>query len=448
MRKGLTRSLLILSCTLLCMMFTPSLYAQRERQIGGTDASSSSSDDGGDFGSRFFSQLNSIFGKFRDSELQRVFQTAEPIHCSELISGKGEWREVAFFNENRKLGDWYRSNIEEVRNDLSVYLFKGTCSSVFGTVQITTKFPVEESSDRYDEGKIPFDQIDVNVNRPVNAVFDSRTGAYSFDLPYLYLTSHQGSNNTYSLVPPHYDDKYARDVTNLWDCKAVKSADITYRFMICRTSVASRGLSRNQTSTPAFGSSAYFILSDGTEARSSVTLTFGDSDQPAVSSATSSTNSTKPTGGTGVSGWQTPAYKSQVMHVDMSEFRIRFNAQTWKDRIGTSQVIYDQNVASLLAAKPADGADYCTWTPGTPDLLSRLLSEEPDKDVAYSIQGIDRGAGQSTSSIVVVMKTHTGARLGAIQCYFPKTESADVVGYDRWSAIVGSQLKLEVRSDK
>src|SRR6478735_7812598 len=100
--------LLAHSALFLSVLLVPSgLAAQRERQIPPPE--------NGEFGSKFFTQLSSIFGRFRDGDLQRVFQLADPIQCSELLAGKGEWRPVAFFNENRKLGDWYRSSIEEVR---------------------------------------------------------------------------------------------------------------------------------------------------------------------------------------------------------------------------------------------------------------------------------------------------------------------------------------------
>jgi hypothetical protein len=107
--------------------------------------------------------------------------------------------------------------------------------------------------------------------------------------------------------------------------------------------------------------------------------------------------------------------------------------------------VSNQKVAGLASAKPADGADYCVWSPGAGDMLNRLLSDEPDKDVSYSVSGGDRGAGQSTASVSFVMKTLTGTRLGTLQCFFPRTDAASEVGYDRWTSIVGSQLKLEVR---
>jgi hypothetical protein len=429
----LAQSVLLVSVLLL----VPSgLAAQRERQIPPPE--------NGEFGSKFFAQLSSIFGKFRDGDLQRVFQLAEPIQCSELLSGKGEWRPVAFFNENRKLGDWYRSNIAEVRSDLSVYVFKGTCQGDRGNIELTTKYPVGDSIDAFNAGQIPFEQIDVNVNAPVRVTFDSRSGAYAFDLPFLYLVNRQSTSSTYSLIPPHFGDKYSTEVTNAWECKSVSSIDITYRFLICRTSTVDRTpQQRNQPrGTPSFGSNAYFILSDGSEAQSTVTLSFGDVETPATAAPAAAP---APIVDAGAIAWQAPSYRSPLVDAGNSEFRIRFNPQVWAGRIGSSQVVSNQKVAGLAAAKPAEGADYCVWSPGAADLINRLLSDDPDKDVSYSVSGIDRGAGQSTASVSFVMKTLTGTRLGTLQCFFPRTDSASEVGYDRWTSIVGSQLKLEVR---
>src|SRR2546426_12341960 len=70
---------------------------------------------------RFFVQLRGVFGRFRDTDLQRAFDRAQPIQCSELINDEGEWRTVAFFNEKRELGDWYRSTFDEVKSDLAVF---------------------------------------------------------------------------------------------------------------------------------------------------------------------------------------------------------------------------------------------------------------------------------------------------------------------------------------
>ena len=157
------------------------------------------------YGSKFFDQLHSIFGRFRDADLQRVFQEAQPIQCSELVGRKGEWRTVAFFNEDRELGDWCRESLEEVKADLAVYTFKGVCSGDQGTIQVATEFPTAAGIKAYNHREIDLNQVDVTMNEPVNASLNPRTMAYTFELPYLFLTGRRGSTNVYSLVAPDRD---------------------------------------------------------------------------------------------------------------------------------------------------------------------------------------------------------------------------------------------------
>ncbi len=243
------------------------------------------------YGSGFFDQLHRIFGKFREADLQHVFQEARPIGCSELVGRKGEWRTVAFFNENRELGNWCRESLEEVKTDLAIYTFTGVCSGDKGTIQVATEFPTAASIEAYNHGEIDLNKIDITVNDPVNASLNPRTMAYTFDLPYLFLTGRQGSTNVYSLVAPDRDAAYAGHVASHWECKAVSSEDVTYRFIICRVVTVPKGtLARNQTWEPSFGSSAFSILSDGTEAKTSVNLSFGEgiqaSEKPADTTPT------------------------------------------------------------------------------------------------------------------------------------------------------------------
>jgi hypothetical protein len=227
------------------------------------------------YGSNFFDQLRSIFGKFRNADLQNVFQEAQPIQCSELIGRKGEWRPVAFFNEDRTLGDWCRESLEEVKIDLTVYTFKGFCSEDRGMVQVASEFPTDASLEAYHQRKIGFNRIDITANDPVNASLNPKTMAYTFDLPYLFLKN-QGPRKLYSFTAPDRDSTYDPEVTSRWECKAVSSKDVTYRFLICRVSTVPQHMRRNETRKPAFGETAFFILSDGMEAQSSVNLTFGD----------------------------------------------------------------------------------------------------------------------------------------------------------------------------
>ncbi len=233
------------------------------------------------YGSEFFEQLHGIFGRFRDSDLQRVFQEAHPIQCSELVGRKGEWRPVAFFNEDRKLGDWCKQSLEEVKADLAVYTFSGDCAENHGAVQVATEFPTSADMEAYKQGQISLDLVDVMINKSVKAVPDPKTMAYTFELPYLFLIS-TPPQRLYSLHAPDRNATYARNVSSRWECKAVFSKDVTYRFMICRSSTIPQGIEDlGGKWKPLFGSSAFFILSDGTEARSSVSLSFDDGTRPA-----------------------------------------------------------------------------------------------------------------------------------------------------------------------
>jgi hypothetical protein len=239
------------------------------------------SDDESTYGSKFFDQLRTIFGRFRDMDLQRVFQEAQPIQCAELVGRKGEWRPVAFFNEDRTLGDWFRESIEEVKADLAVYTFKGKCSGDQGTVQVISEFPTDESTKAYNARTIGLSEVDITVNDPVNASVTPSTMAYTFELPYLFLEERKGTRGIYSFIAPDRNASYAPEVSSRWECKLVSSKDVTYRFLICRTTtVPKRTAARNRKEEPSFGSSAFFILSDGMEAQTSVKVLSGDGTYP------------------------------------------------------------------------------------------------------------------------------------------------------------------------
>jgi hypothetical protein len=243
------------------------------------------------YGSKFFDELRSIFGRFRDMDLQRVFLEAQPIQCSELLGRKGEWRPVAFFNEDRKLGDWCRESLQEVKNDLEVYTFKGSCSGNQDTIEVTTEFPTTESLEDFNLKKINLNQMDITVNDPAKVSLSRQTMAYTFELPYLFLTGQRGSLRTYSFNAPNRNSAYATEVSGRWECKMVSSKDVTYRFLICRTTTVPRGSAgRNRKFEPSFGSAAFYVLSDGMEVQTSVKVLASDgnssSENPGDSSPT------------------------------------------------------------------------------------------------------------------------------------------------------------------
>src|SRR5689334_17997843 len=87
------------------------------------------------FGPEFLAQLQRLFQRFSNGDLHRIFVTAPPLRCSELVEGTGEWRDVAFFNGRRS---WYRTSATELQNNPDLYVFKGVCTDELATLKVTT----------------------------------------------------------------------------------------------------------------------------------------------------------------------------------------------------------------------------------------------------------------------------------------------------------------------
>ncbi len=429
---------LILAAVLCALLFGISVYAQREQQIQPPAEEVR-------YSRKFFIQLRGVFGRFRDSDLQRAFEKAQPIQCSELVNDEGDWRTVAFFNEKRELGDWYRSSLEEVKSDLSAFIFKGTCRGEHGPVQLTTKFPVTETVDAFNQGRIPLQGIEVNVNAPVRAAYDAQTKAYSFDLPYLFLIKQQDDGNLYSLAPASLAErsKYARDVIDHWDCKSVTAENVTYQFLICRTTTLPRDRTgRGPNPPPSFGASAYFILSDGKEASASVKLSVSDANDVAHGVEDLSPNVADSRAAR--SEWETPDSDERILDIARDEFRIRFAAQSWGSRLNVAQILSARQLSALASSAPVSGTDSCVWLPGSGGAANRLLTADSSEPVVYSVTARDQ-EGLSSTSITFDLKAPTGTHFGTLQCFFPRTSAAAGVTFSRWTAIVGSHLTLEVR---
>ena len=405
-----------------------SASAQRERQIQPAEESQ--------YSRKFFTQLRTVFGRFREADLQRAFEKAKPIQCSELINEKGEWRTVAFFNEKRELGDWYRANFDEVKSDLSVFIFKGVCRGEHGPVQLTTKFPVTESVEAFNQNRIGLDEIDVNVNAPVRAAFDVPTDAYTFDLPYLFLVSRTDNESLYSLAPPRLAerDRYATDVLDHLACKSVTAENVTYQFLICRTTTFPRNPVERSQARMAFGASAYFVLSDGKEAASDVKLSFSDTDDKVHTIQDESVKEapTPPAPAT----WEVPDADEKILDVVREEFRISFSPQSWAGRMGISRGLSGGQISNLDSFNPSPTADYCIWLPAS----SRVAEDA----ATYSVTAHDQDA-QSPTSISFDIRSANGERMGTLQCSFPRASSAAAVPFSRWTAVTGRHVTLEVR---
>jgi hypothetical protein len=422
-----------LSTVLIFALAVP-LLAQRERQVPPPSASEKN----------FFDQLRNLFGRFQEGDLRRSFQNAQPLKCSTLVSDTGEWRPVAFFNEDRRLGAGYNRSLEEVKREIDLYTFKGTCGTGNqDDVQVVTKFPTRDSLDKYAAGRIELKDVDVNVNAPVTAKYNPRSEGYRFELPYLYtVPGKAGVGPVYSLRPVRSTDPYVTHLTNHWDCKSVRANDVTFQFLICETAVLPLNMARGKEAEQSFGTYAYIILSDGKEALTSAKLSFGtpgnDDNTPATPEPDPTPARLKDT--TGIEAWQIPRDASKLAEVDKTEFRIRFSPQTWTSKLAASQILSDQKMSGLDPTKVPVGMDYCAWRPAAVTFVTRVLGNEPDEEVSYSVTALD-----SPVSVSFDMKTHNGARLGTLQCVFPKETSAAGIAFEKWVAVVGAHLTLEVR---
>jgi hypothetical protein len=390
------------------------------------------------YGQRFFDQLKAVFGRFRDSDLQRAFESAHPIQCSELINQKGEWRPVAFFNENRELGSWYRQSFEQVRHDVSAYLFKGTCRGKHAALQLTTKYPVVESLEAYQHGSISIDDVEINVNPPVRTSFDSESHAYVFDLPYLFFVRYQRLAKIYSLEPSQLTDQYATDVLDHWECKSVKDQAVTYQFLICRATLVSRD-KRVSGLGSGFGASAYWILSDGREAGSTVKLTYNDADN--VTHLIEGSRAADDSEGQDTAEWEPPDSTEKILDLVNDELRVLFS-EAWKGKIGSAQFISGQHLTSLPSSYAVPGVDYCSWLPKAA-AVSDLLINPQDNSFRYSLTPEEQNP--PSSAVKLKVNTREGRELASLTCVFANESNLSNIMFGRWESILGEFLKVEVR---
>ena len=363
------------------------------------------------YDSKFFQALKAVFDNFGEVDLQRAFQSAQPITCSELV---GNWRQAAFFNEDRNLERWYFKSFEEVQAELSRYIFSGACPSQSAALDLATRFPIRESVEAYNRSQIEFDRIAFKLNPPVKATFDNKARVYTFELPYLYPTGIR--DNTFTLLPQSASMKLAADVTNRWECKAVKSADVTYRFLLCRTSIVPRNRSVRSASEDKIGKSAYVLLTDGREARTTTTLRFAT---------------------------ETPANKAipgdaKVIDLSRRDFTLRFPSASWDVRIESTTLLVNGQLQSAESGAAA-GKDYCEWKPQSP--ATALLVNDADRTLKFYLSiGDISGPGLAT----IEARTPTNFRLGTLKCFFPSASIVDV-DLHRLSAVVGEHLGVELR---
>jgi hypothetical protein len=366
------------------------------------------------FDARFFKVLQGIFDNFTNTDLQRAFRDAQPIRCADLV---GDWRPAAFFNDDPNLERWVYKTFEEVQADLSRYIFRGNCTSDFARLDVTTRFPIRESLDAYNSGKIEFSKIAFRINPAVPAEFDARIRQYGFELPYLYVTGRRNNTNHYSLVPPDSSIKQTEEVTNRYDCKAVKADDVTYRFAICRTVIVPRNSALRSQAEAVRGTSAYVILTDGKEAVSTVSLSFAGSvpkDPPGK-------------------------VPSKVMDLSRTPFRLVFPRAAWEASIDSVMIVAGGRLHFPESAPTAKG-DYCEWIPQSP-ATARLVNDT-DKTIRYLLDIANRN-GTTGATASFEARTPDNYRLGTLRCFFAEAETSYDVDIARLTAIFGEQITLE-----
>jgi hypothetical protein len=208
----------------------------------------------GDYGPKFFQQLQRMFESWEEGDIHHAFQTARPIPCSELTGDQNEWRDVAYFSGRKKIENWYRASLDEVKVDVDVYIFQGGCPDSRSGLQVTTQVPVDAG---------------VKINPPVKAYFNTDNKSYTFELPYLYRGKSDNGDNVYTFRPRHVSDRYVNNITSHWECKAVAEEYVTYKFLICHTLLFGHDsvdfTHGRDKPTYSFGASAYTILSNGKE---------------------------------------------------------------------------------------------------------------------------------------------------------------------------------------
>ena len=193
---------------------------------------------------------------------------------------------------------------------------------------------------------------------------------------------------------------------------------------------------------PAFGASAYFILSDGKEASSSVNLTFNDVNDVKRTVDDASVpplpDSQRPV------LWEAPDSDERILDLVRNEFRLRFSAANWAGKIAEPEVLSQRKLTSLATSRPAEGADYCVWLPDAVGAVNSLLTDDPGERIAYSVTAHDQDR-QGSTSIAFEMRTAPDVRLGGLQCIFPRASSASGIAFSRWTSAVGDYIALEIR---
>ena len=392
--------------------------------------------DNGEFGAKFFTDLRKLFGELQQRDLDKAFRAARPIRCSDLVSGRGEWKQVAFLNEDRKLGDTHFDNIDDVRRDLARLVFSGQCRSESGSVRLDTSYAITESFNRYIKRQIPLEDVAIRTNPPVTVNFVYTADAYVFELPYVYLVERQGNGGIYTFEPPRATSTPDPNVAQEYRCKAVSDPELTYRFLICKLQLLPRDPVARKRDTRPFGSAAYYILSDGKEAASSVKLRLDDGTElketpPKVTPIPPVREPDAPPAPPD-RPWVPAGSSIRVVEFAGEEFRLNFNLEGWSGRFAKPQFLE----AGQFVSAPGANRENCTWKPVATNGIV-------DDSVLYSMSFKKDARGPST--VVFELENSEGKPIATLECGFPASPTPADITVGRWLTVVGKHVTLEIR---
>jgi hypothetical protein len=406
-----------------------------------------------DFGAKFLEDLKTLFGRLETSELNGAFQRAKAIRCSDLVGRSGEWKDVGFLNDNRTLAAWHYEDIESVKSDPARFVFSGMCATDQAALKLSTRYPIEESFEQYRKGAIPLAKVAVRDNPPVSVIFDRATNSYTFQLPYLYTVGPTRAETTYTLVPPTAASRPESGLTDEFRCKAINDADLTYRFLLCRTTLVNLNAANSKERTSdSPNSRAYYIFSDGREASSSVNLSFENA-PPAPTTEKAERDVPVPTpvpvpapvpARSADEAWVPVPPQSKLVDVGNNEFRLRFDLATWTGRIGKPQLIENRTVSAFTAGSaPTRPPGNCVWRPVSAIQAERLLNKLPDGETLFTL-GFQKRSSSGISVSFDIDSSGNGP-VGNLQCYLPQSQTPTDVTVGHWSSIVGSNIVIEAR---
>ena len=433
------------TCFLLALLFAAHAEAQGPRRA-------SASRENGDFGTKFFDELRSLFGRLRDADLDRAFRRGRAIRCADLAEKSGVWKEVAFLNGDRKIGNWHFESLAEVNRELATFKFSGECGADRDPLSVAISYPVQESINRFNRGIIPQSEIVMTNNPPARARFNSADEAYVFEVSYVYLDNKPGPTPLYTLTPPLTTSKPVAGLGIEFRCKTASDADPSFLFLLCYTEMVDHKVPAPRPgSKPPLGNSAYYILSDGKEAGSTIKLVFGtaggdapapqpdtakDAEAPKAEAPKESARSTE-------SAWQQPGPTASLMDAGDLEFRLRFDPQSWKDRIAKPQLLTGANLTDLPESSTSTRSPRsCVWLPLQARQLSALLEQASADSVVYTLRFTQNR--QSPTTAIFAVESDTGQTLGSLQCTFQQGQTAADIKVENWQSIVGTHVQIQI----